>query len=244
MQIKNVQIHSTNYSKNTSTKKGVVLHWVVGRLPSATARFQSPNQLASAHYGIANNEVVRWVKDEEIAYHGGTNRSNIDYIGIEHEGGWIQNGERVKPSGMTHNTSAQLLANLSVKHGWGRLEYGKNVFKHSDIKATECCGSLDVQYIIDKANELINQANDKPNNNDMSDNEIKIMLTAITRQYNRGDIFNPNNGAWIDINHYLDLYKRTPEKDIVIDTLFQNIDDIKRNQGISKYNAKTRNWEV
>jgi hypothetical protein len=162
MEIKNVQIHSTNYSKNTSKKKGVVMHWIVGRLNSATARFQTPNQLASAHYGIANNEVVRWVRDEEIAYHGGTSKSNIDYIGIEHEGGWMQNGERVKPSGLTHNTSAQLLANLSSKHGWGKLEYGKNVFKHSDIKSTECCGSLDVQYIIDKANELINQANNKP----------------------------------------------------------------------------------
>jgi hypothetical protein len=216
------------------------MHWMAGRMAGATARFQQPNQLASAHYGIANNEVVRWVKDEEIAYHGGVSKANIDYIGIEHEGGWLlSDNTRQKPSRETHDTSAHLLANLSAKYGWGKLEYKKNVFKHSDFKATQCCGSLDIDYIINKANELINN-NDK----DMTDQEIKVMLTAITRQYNRGDIFNPSKGDWIDIDHYLRLYKNTPQKDIVIDTLFQNIDDIKRKQGIPKYNAKTRNWEV
>jgi hypothetical protein len=163
MDIKNVTIHRTNYSTSKSNKKGVVMHWMAGRMAGATARFQQPNQLASAHYGIANNEVVRWVKDNEIAYHTGVSKANIDYIGIEHEGGWLLgDNTRQKPSRGTHDTSAHLLANLSSKYGWGKLEYKKNVFKHSDFKATQCCGSLDVDYIINRANELINQSNNKP----------------------------------------------------------------------------------
>jgi murein DD-endopeptidase MepM/ murein hydrolase activator NlpD len=83
----------------------------------------------------------------------------------------------------------------------------------------------------------------KPNNNeDMETQEIKVMLTAIARQYNKGDIFNPKKGAWIDIDHYVKMYKDTPQKDLVIDRLYANIDDIKVKQGINLLDARTRNW--
>jgi murein DD-endopeptidase MepM/ murein hydrolase activator NlpD len=83
----------------------------------------------------------------------------------------------------------------------------------------------------------------KPNNNeDMTDKEIKVMLTAIARQYNKGDIFDPKKGSWIDIDHYVRMYKDTPQKDLVIDRLYANIDDIKVKQGINLLDARTRNW--
>jgi hypothetical protein len=80
------------------------------------------------------------------------------------------------------------------------------------------------------------------NNEDMTDKEIKIMLTAIARQYNKGDIFDPKKGAWIDIDHYVRMYKDTPQKDLVIDRLYANVDDIKVKQGINLLDARTRNW--
>jgi hypothetical protein len=83
----------------------------------------------------------------------------------------------------------------------------------------------------------------KPNNNeDMTDKEIKVMLTAIARQYNKGDIFDPKKGSWIDIDHYVRMYKETPQKDLVIDRLYTNIDDIKVKEGINLLDARTRNW--
>jgi hypothetical protein len=85
-------------------------------------------------------------------------------------------------------------------------------------------------------------ANYKPKEEDMTDKEIKVMLTAIARQYNKGDIFDPKKGAWIDIDHYVRMYKDTPQKDLVIDRLYANIDDIKVKQGINLLDARTRNW--
>jgi murein DD-endopeptidase MepM/ murein hydrolase activator NlpD len=99
---------------------------------------------------------------------------------------------------------------------------------------------IDFRYTQDnKPAQTIN----KPNNNeDMTDKEIKVMLTAIARQYNKGDIFDPKKGAWIDIDHYVTMYKNTPQKDLVIDRLYANIDDIKVKQGINLLDARTRNW--
>lgn len=77
---------------------------------------------------------------------------------------------------------------------------------------------------------------------DMETKDIRAMITAIARQYNKGDIFDPSKGAWIDVNFYVALYKNTPEKDIVIDKLYANIDDIKVKQGINLLDAKIRNW--
>jgi hypothetical protein len=242
MNIKNIPIHKTNYSTSKSNKKGVVMHWMAGRIAGATARFQQPNQLASAHYGIANNEVVRWVKDEEIAYHGGVSKANIDYIGIEHEGGWLlSDNTRQKPTRETHDTSAHLLANLSSKYGWGRLEYKKNVWKHSDFKATQCCGSLDIDYIINKANELINQSNNQNNTKLMT----RENFVSIARKYNRGDFESdtskPNH---INIDHYYNLYLQNPNNfESIIDSLFQNIADLKTKQGIKTFNAEKLRWE-
>lgn len=157
MDIERVSIHRSNYSTKKTNKVGVVMHWMAGRMSGANARFKIPNVGASAHYGIAGDKVVQWVNDEETAYHAGSMSANGKYIGIEHEGGWLlSNGQREKPSDATHKTSAQLLAQLSRKYKWGTLELGRNVFAHKSFKATQCPGTLDIQYIINEANQLIN----------------------------------------------------------------------------------------
>jgi tRNA G26 N,N-dimethylase Trm1 len=76
----------------------------------------------------------------------------------------------------------------------------------------------------------------------MTTQEIRAMLTAIARQYAKGDIFNPAKGAWIDIDHYIRRYNEEPAKDKVVDEMFANIDDIKTRQGIQYLDAKKRNW--
>jgi N-acetylmuramoyl-L-alanine amidase CwlA len=180
MDIERVPIHRSNYSVKKTNKMGVVMHWMAGRMAGATARFKIPRVGASAHYGIADNKVVQWVIDEETAYHAGSISANSKYIGIEHEGGWLlSNGQREKPSDTTHKTSAQLLAQLSRKYKWGTLELGRNVFAHKSFKATQCPGTLDLQYIINEANKLINPP--------MSNPEVKYtgndFITRICENY-------------------------------------------------------------
>ena len=154
--------HSSNYTRKNTQKKGVVMHWIVGSADSAIRTFQNPSRNASAHYVIGGDRVVQMVPDEHIAWHAGVRGKtyNEDFIGIEHEGGWIgKDGKRVKPSDKTQATSARLLASLSQKHKWGRLEVGKNVFRHRDLKPTECSGSLDVEWIVNEANRILESKN-------------------------------------------------------------------------------------
>jgi hypothetical protein len=234
MNIKNIPIHRTNYSTSKSNKKGVVMHWMAGRMAGATARFQQPNQLASAHYGIANNEVVRWVLDEEIAYHAGVSLGNVDYIGIEHEGGWLLgDNTRQKPTRETHDTSAHLLANLSAKYGWGKLEYKKNVFKHSDFKATECCGSLDVDYIINKANELLNN-----NDNDMEKREVKAIVESLYWSFGKRQ---PDTDG---VNFWIDEYFREGEKAKWTNRILEGLRKEKVKQGIRFLDADLDRWRT
>lgn len=163
LDIKQVPASPTNYGVGRAGNKitQIILHWIVGTLESADKTFQNPKRLASAHYGIGDNEIHQYVKESDTAWHAGNLNVNLTSIGIEHEGGWEDpagSGNRVKPSEETHKTSALLVAEIAKKYDIPLDR--KHIKKHSEVsdKATSCCGTLDIDHII----ELAREANSEP----------------------------------------------------------------------------------
>jgi peptidoglycan hydrolase-like protein with peptidoglycan-binding domain len=146
---------SPNFRVQTGIKKEfIVFHWIVGRLESATSIFQNASRKVATNYGVGPREIHQYVEDNYYAFGSGTTHSNKYGISIEHEGGWMQNGQRVKPTQATLDRSAELCAMLARKHNLGELIPGKNAFPHSHFVATQCPGTLDWHYICKKANEI------------------------------------------------------------------------------------------
>jgi N-acetylmuramoyl-L-alanine amidase CwlA len=146
---------SNNYTVGRGGKeiKLIALHWIVGTLESADATFANPDRKASAHYGIGDNEIHQWVKEEDTAWHAGNWTVNQTSIGIEHEGGWLlPDGTRKVPTEATHQTSAKLVADICSRYG---IPIDKeHIRTHQEYSATQCPGSLDVDRIIELARAI------------------------------------------------------------------------------------------
>jgi len=146
-------------SPNGRTRLGkvtmITLHWMVGNLRGTDQIFQRHPGTAT-HYGIENGVVHQYVEESRSAPGTGQNFAIAHDICIEHAGGWLlPDGSRMKPTPETHETSAQLCADISRRHGLGKLVVGVNVFPHKHWVATACPGSLDLQWICDRANEIL-----------------------------------------------------------------------------------------
>lgn len=152
-----VPAHTNNYLKTSYPKTGIVLHWIVGSLASADRTFQDPARIASTHYGIGKNgEIHQYVEDKYTAYHAGVGAYNRSHFGIEHEGGHVYNGVRVKPSQQCHDSSVRLVAWLCETYNIPCDR--KHIIRHKETGyATECCGTLDIDYIVNEASKLLNQ---------------------------------------------------------------------------------------
>lgn len=157
MEITRIQIPQSNYSTNHGANRlnKIVLHWVVGEISACDATFQNPTRQASAHYCVGSNgEVHQYVEDKDIAWHAGPG-VNFESIGIEHAGGqMLPDGTRKKPTQVCHDTSAELVA-MKCKQ-YNILCDREHIRKHSEYMNTSCPGTLDIDYIIAKANSILN----------------------------------------------------------------------------------------
>lgn len=151
-----VPASTSNYSTASYAKRGIVLHWMVGTLAGTDATFQNPSRKASTQYGIgASGRIHQYVDDKFTAWHAGVLEYNRYYIGIEHEGGYLVNGQRVKPTLECHQASANLVAWLCKTYNIPCDR--KHIIKHSETGyATQCSGSLDIDWIVAEANKLLN----------------------------------------------------------------------------------------
>lgn len=179
--VKQVPAHTNNYSTSSYKKTGIVLHWMVGTLSGTDKVFQDPNRQASTQYGIgATGEIHQYVDDKYTAYHAGVSQYNRASIGIEHEGGYLVNGQRVKPSPECHQASAKLVAWLCKTHGIPCNR--QSIIKHSETGyATQCCGSLDIDWIISEANNILN-------GNTMFDYELYVKENNLFMRIKSGSI--------------------------------------------------------
>lgn len=155
MNIQWVGANANNFEKGRSgnTVKKVVIHWIVGRLAAADATFQDPNRVASAHYGIGNTVVHQYVNEEDTAYHAGNLTVNRQSIGIEHEG-----GPDIPISEATYKTSSQLVADICRRYA---IPVDRaHIIKHSEVKATQCPGTLDIDKLIGMVKQIVAPAPD------------------------------------------------------------------------------------
>lgn len=151
---------SPNFRAQTGVKKlFIVDHWMVGRLAGTTSAFSRKSFKVATNFGVGPDAIHQYVLEKDYAFGSGTAYANKFGISIEHEGGWLlANGrDRAKPNDDVHELSAQLHADLSRRHGLGRLEVGRNVFPHSKFVATQCPGTLDLERIVRRANEILGQ---------------------------------------------------------------------------------------
>lgn len=168
MNIKWIGCHSNNFGKgrNSEKVKYIVLHWIAGTLESADATFANPNRKASAHYGIGGNTIHQYVKEEDTAWHCGNLTKNRQSIGIEHEG-----GPELPISEATIQTSIKLVADLCKRYTIPADR--THIFKHSEIKPTQCPGTLPVERIVEEVSKLLSPA--PPALTDDEHNALKLL---------------------------------------------------------------------
>ena len=140
-------IGSPNFSngRQGKGKLGFIIHWIVGNLASADSVFQNRSRNTSAHFGVEDKTVHQYVDVNNTAYHAGNWDVNLTTIGIEHS---AQPGRDASEA--TYETSAQLIAKVIRENG-----AGNNIRKHSAIVATACPGTVDVNRISKRVNEIL-----------------------------------------------------------------------------------------
>jgi len=134
-------------------KSGIVLHWPVSTATSVDSSFQNSG-VTAYHYVIGADGAIRqYADDNSMIYHAGNWSANQSTISISLEGGYLKDGERVKPSQKAHDACAELVQMLAEKHKF--VISRKTVQKHSEVRdaPTMCSGSTDIDYIVDKANK-------------------------------------------------------------------------------------------
>jgi len=190
---------SPNYDKNRKPITKIVIHWFgVGDLNSANNRFQSASSGVSAHYGISDDTVFQWVKEEHVAYHAGNYEVNQESIGIEHDATTTKNA-----SEKTYQTSGQLVADICKRHSIPLDR--EHIIGHNQVKATACPGTLDIDKIINLA---------KGDNMDIdipSDIEEKFKLKEIDR-YNKYWTYEELINDWVKLVGEYEYEKGEKEK--------------------------------
>ena len=142
-----------NFTPTVTRKTKIVLHWSTTKTLQHIYDTFMGERRASAQYGIGEDGTVwQFVKDEHIAWHAAI--ANNYSIGIEHCGGYLlPDGTRSKPTRASHDKSAELVVQLSI---WYGIDINKdNIKPHNFYQATTCPGSLDLDYIISKANQIM-----------------------------------------------------------------------------------------
>lgn len=124
----------------------VVIHWFGSKestLASTDSYFQRPGG-TSAHYGIEDNKVHQYVKEEHVAYAVGNLSRNRETISIEHSANLTRNA-----SEETYKTSGQLVREICQRHSIPIDR--EHIIQHKQIVPTQCPGTIDIDKIISYA---------------------------------------------------------------------------------------------
>lgn len=149
-------VKSPNYTPgrvDPTTRKTVkidriVIHWIVGNLASADAVFTKTSSQVSAHYGIENKTIHQYVKEADTAWHAGVYAMNLRSIGIEHSA-----APGRPATATTIDSSAKLVAEICKKY---KIPCDRaHIIKHSEVKATQCPGTIPIDTIIKKAKAIL-----------------------------------------------------------------------------------------
>lgn len=206
MKLTQVPAHPNNYGKRYGHKiDKIILHWIAGTLESCDATFQSPTRKASAHYGIANDQVHQYVPESEAAWHAGNLTINRESISIEHEG-----GPNLPISEQTYHTSASLVKDICDRHD---IPLDRDHIKgHREISATQCPGTLDIDKIISLARQ-----GDQPAMTDYAKRVLEYL--TIENSFSEGDV----REGMEDFKRKKDRLKAEAEREQVFQTRFNDL---------------------
>lgn len=145
-----------------------------GNLASTDQVFQDTTRKTSAHYGVEDATVHQYVTDVDTAWHAGDWQTNLTTIGIEHS---AQPGRDA--SDATYETSAQLIAAAAKHHGFPVNT--STVRPHRAIIATECPGTININLLIARANQLLGMEKNMMPNIIKSPEYVKAVSLAFRR---------------------------------------------------------------
>lgn len=193
MNITWIGCNSNNYMKGRDGKKPevVIIHWINGSLASCDSTFQNSDRKASAHYGIADNTVHQYVKEEDTSYNCGVWEWNLKSVSIEHE------ASPTKPmSENSYITSGRLVREICHRHN---IPIDREHIKgHNEFKATQCPGTIDI-------NKIIKLAKGDEENMGIDRNQIEKLfenMDRVAREISLGEIDEPAVQAdkkyWVD----------------------------------------------
>jgi hypothetical protein len=130
------QSHMTPGREGHSIDKIVIHHMATTNFSIVPGIWNANGRAASAHFGVADGVVKRYVSEEDTAWHADNWNANLTSIGIEHVNNtgtpdWTL-------SEATIATSVQLVVDLMKKYKLGL----DALVKHSQFAQTQCPGSL------------------------------------------------------------------------------------------------------
>lgn len=185
---------------NATTNKDVAINTWLASGPAQT----------SAHYEVANNEIIGIVGEGTTAWHAGNGDMNARSIGIENLN---SAGEPNWPvSSQTFESLSKLVADIAKRYGFPIDS--THVIPHSAVVGTRCPGGIDVAKVIARAREIAGgkvtntsskaSSTSKPATSSSAIQQFKANGNAFTA-YNgfRADEIKQVNGIWQAINYDL-----------------------------------------
>lgn len=154
-----------NYTKGRNTEiKAITIHHMASKLTAKEcgAIFQRVGRKGSSNYGIGyNGEIALYVDEENTPWTNSNWNSNCESITIETSNDEVGGNWHVSDKSL--ESLIKLIADIAIRNNLGLLVKGKNLTWHqlvADKKyPTACPGPYlisKLDYIIEKANEIIN----------------------------------------------------------------------------------------
>lgn len=178
---------------NATTNKDVAINtW------SASGSAQT-----SAHYEVANNEIIGIVGEETTAWHAGNGDMNARSIGIENLN---SAGEPNWPvSSQTFESLSKLVADICKRYGMPIDS--THVIPHNAVVGTRCPGGIDVAKVIARAREISGgnggSNTNTGNNTSGLDQVLHVGEYFKARKAYRVDEMKFVNGVWQVVNYEL-----------------------------------------
>lgn len=160
-----VPAYEGNYTKGRNTTiKAITIHHMAGKLTAQRCGelFQRVGRKGSSHYGIGyNGEIANYVDENDTAWTNSNWPSNCESVTIETSNDEVGGNWHVSDKSL--ESLIKLIADIAIRNNLGTLVKGENLTWHqlvADKKyPTACPGPYlisKLDYIIEKANEIIN----------------------------------------------------------------------------------------
>ena len=150
----------------------------------------------SAHYEVADNELIGTVGEQTAAWHAGNADMNARSIGIEHKNATSAPSWTISEA--TYVTSAKLIADIARRYGF--YPDSTHVIPHKHVVATACPGGIDMNKLITMAQKVYNGGKVKPVTHSAAKHVTNIKLDQVL---NPGEFFKAKPSYRVDAMKYI-----------------------------------------